>query len=694
MTLGEQLSDRLTDSVQYVPGVGPVRARLLERLGIHTVADLLEHFPCRHEDRRHLVPIARLVPGQEHTVCARVLAVQNLRTRRRGFSITKAAVGDGTGVLYAVWFNQPYLVDRLKRVRRLALHGKVRRRFGQLQMLSPEWEELDEEEQPVHSGRLVPIYPLTEGMSQKVMRTVVLNALQRYGRHIPEPFPVELRRRLELVDAQSAYRHLHFPASPELLERARRRLAFEELFLIQLGLRLLRRRYQESGEGVAHQPDGPLVRRFLDSLPFQLTGAQQRAIAEIRQDMERPVPMNRLLQGDVGSGKTVVAAWALVKAAEGGWQAAMMAPTEILAEQHHHRLQELLEPLGLKVALLSGSLGAGERRQVLEAISEGRVEVAVGTHALIQEGVRFQRLGLVVCDEQHRFGVRQRALLQGKGRAPDVLVMTATPIPRTLALTVYGDLDLSVLDELPPGRGGVTTRVYSSRRRGDAYRRAREAVECGHQVYVVCPLIEESEALQLRAAAQWAEELARREFAGLRVQLLHGRMPPAERRQVMERFRRGEIDVLVCTTVVEVGVDVPNATVMIVEGAERFGLAQLHQLRGRVGRGPAPSWCLLVTENPSREARARLEAFAQAADGFSVAEADLRLRGPGQFFGTRQHGLPDLRIADPLRDVELLLAARREAEAMIENFSIKSNPALFRALRRKLGEGLWLAAIS
>ncbi|KUK41795.1 MAG: RecG-like helicase [Clostridia bacterium 62_21] len=652
---------RLTDSVQYVKGVGPRRAVQFKKLGIETVGDLLYHFPRRYEDRRtSLAAVAR----HGDTVCLEgtVVAGQELKPRR-GLTITKLAVCDGTTTFYTVWFNQPYILRQLRPGARIAVAGKVDRSFGRVEIHVTEWEPAGG--QTLSTGRIVPVYAGTEKLPQKVIRGAVQAALE-VANEVREFLPPAVLHRQNLVELARALRQVHFPASLAEAEAARRRFIFEELFLLQVALARRRAMTHRATKPFRYGPDGPLVAALRESLPFRLTAAQERAWRQVAEDMQRPEPMQRLLQGDVGCGKTVVAVMALVKAQEGGLQGALMAPTEILAEQHYLKLQDILAPLGLKPYLLTGSLDQETRRANLEAIATGVAGIVVGTHALIQDEVKFARLGLVIIDEQHRFGVRQRAMLQDKGVTTDLLVMTATPIPRTLALTLYGDLDISIIDEMPPGRQPVQTFYVAPEGLERLYERIREEVARGYQVYVVCPLIEESEQLQSHAATELAAHLAERVFTSCRVGLLHGRMRPDAREEVMDAFRRGQIDILVTTTVIEVGVDVPNATGMVILDAERFGLAQLHQLRGRVGRGRARSWCALVGAPRTAEAKARLRALVATNDGFQLAEEDLRLRGPGEFFGVRQSGVPEFKIADPVRDVQILEAAREEARRVVE----------------------------
>lgn len=683
----------LETPVRYLRGVGPARARDLARLGLRTVGDLLRYFPRRHEDRREFLPVAALRPGEVQTVRGLVSAVEE-RHPRPGLSLLRVALSDRTGTVWGIWFNQPFRKPHFRRGTTAIFSGRVERRYGEWRMDNPEYE-IETGADPLHVGRLVPVYPLTEGVFQRPLRSLMREAVERFAPQVEEVLPPAVRERAGLVPAAQAYRDIHFPPDEESLEVARRRLAFEELFLLQLALALQRRQVKER-PGIPHPPDGERAREFRRRFPYALTAAQERAYEQIRADMEAPRPMNRLLQGDVGSGKTVVAAMAALKAAAAGYQCAFMVPTEILAEQHFRNLAPLLEPLGVRVGLLTGSLGEKERRRVREEAASGRVEVLVGTHALLSEGVLLPRLSLAITDEQHRFGVRQRAALAEKGVSPDVLVMTATPIPRTLALTVFGDLDLSVIDELPPGRRPVETFWLPSQRRKQAYAFARQEVEKGHRAYVVCPLVEESEKLQAEAATQLAERLRREDLRGLRVGLAHGRLSAQEREEVMHRFRAGDIQVLVATTVIEVGLDIPDATVMVVEGAERFGLAQLHQLRGRVGRGNEPSYCLLIGDPASEEARRRLQVMERTHDGFLIAEEDLRLRGPGEFFGWRQHGLPDFQVADLVRDLPLLESAREEAGRLVTEDPELVRPdhrPLRRLLLERYGDRLGLVKV-
>jgi ATP-dependent DNA helicase RecG len=573
-------------------------------------------------------------------------------------------------VLELVWYNQPYMKDTLNKLRnsQIVAYGIVKESPYGLQMETPEWEDLPDGADPdslLSVNRIVPIYPLTEGIRQKRMRQIIWNAVQ-YAHLAPEILPRSVRERLGLMPIQQALQQIHFPDDEQMIEPARQRLVFEEFFLMQLGVGLQRLRTRQE-RGIAMRIDADRLNEMLHRIvPFELTNAQKRVIHEIWNDMAQPHPMNRLLQGDVGSGKTIVAAAAILAAVDNQYQAAIMAPTEILAEQHYITLHRLFQPLGISVELLVGRLSNKQRQQARERIATGRGMVAVGTHALIQEGVSFARLGLAIVDEQHRFGVLQRAALRDKGIMPHVLVMTATPIPRTLTLTLYGELDVSVIDELPPGRKPVRTYWKTPEERLKVYAGVRKLVEQGRQAYVICPLIDESDKLQVRAAEQMAEHLQKDVFPDLRVGLLHGRMKPAEKEAVMEAFRAGELDILVSTTVIEVGVDVPNAAVIVIEDADRFGLAQLHQLRGRVGRSEHQSYCVLIADPKSEEGQRRMEIMTRTNNGFLIAEEDLRIRGPGEIYGTRQSGMPSFRVADLVKDMRLLEVARQEAFRLLE----------------------------
>ena len=673
----------LRTPLQFIKGVGPQRASQLERKGLSTVEDALFFVPLRHEDRTRLTPFRSLVPGQAATCSGVIVGVSPPPPGRSRVPFT-VMLRDASGYATASWFGWRYLSRVLKRGQQLVLHGRVGRYKGAIVLQQPDYEIVESgEDERLHTGRLVPVYSLTEGLPQRALRTLMWRLVEAHAAEIEEVLPENVRARRGLVGLAQAVRDAHFPETDAALAAAERRLSFDEGLLLQLGLAILRSRVARA-RGLALNPRGELVARLRARLPWKLTGAQERVWDEIRRDMAEPQPMHRLLQGDVGSGKTIVAALGVLTAIEAGYQAAVMAPTEILAEQHFMTFRQLLEPLGVRVTLLTSSIKPRERTTRRAVLASGEIECVVGTHALVQESVEFRRLGLVVVDEQHRFGVEQRARLRGKGEHPDLLVMTATPIPRTLALTIYGDLDVSVLDELPPGRRPIVTVSRPEGKRRAIYKFLREQVAGGRQIYVVYPLVEESEALDLKAATDMARHLADEVFPDLVVGLLHGRLGFEEKDSIMQRFKAGEIHVLVSTTVIEVGIDVPNASVMLIEHAERFGLSQLHQLRGRVGRGEWKSYCILLTSGRlTEEAQRRVDAMTSTNDGFRIAEVDLELRGPGEFFGTRQSGLPEFRAVDLLRDTALLEEARREATAIIARDRELSDAA-HRALRAAL----------
>jgi ATP-dependent DNA helicase RecG len=667
--------------LQFLKGVGPRRAGDLQRAGLATVEDLLCRFPIRYEDRGNFQPIAALRPGVPASVAGEILSCGLRLTRRRGFKIFEALIRDHTGTLRAAWLNQPFLQDVLHRQQRVVLFGSLEQRdLGGLQFTNPQYEVLsgrpgeDEEDETVHTGRIVPVYEKTGSVTPKMQRALVHRALQTLPPDLDDPLPPDLRQRLALPDRLAAFQAAHFPPADAALVDLNRfrtaaqvRLILEEFFLFQVGLALRRRRAAQDRKPRAVTVDDRIRASARAVLPFTLTPDQRKAVKEIVQDMERPQPMNRLLQGDVGAGKTIVALLAALVAMENSLQVAFMAPTEILAEQHFLNVRRLLERSRFRVELLTGSLPAARRRTVHAAAARGDVDLLVGTHALVQDPLQFRELGLAIIDEQHRFGVLQRATLREKGLHPDVLVMTATPIPRTLALTAYGELDVSTIRGLPPGRRPVRTIAKPESRRDEIYGFMRGQLEQGRQAYIIYPLVEESAKIDLKAATGMADHLAQEVFQAYRVALLHGRMKPDAKDRVMAAFVAGELHVLVSTTVVEVGVDVPNATVMLVEHAERFGLSQLHQLRGRVGRGGHQSYCVLLYQSPLSEVgRARLKALVDTTDGFVIAERDLELRGPGDFFGTRQSGIPTLRIGHIVRDQSIMEDARREAHAWIE----------------------------
>lgn len=680
--------------VQYIKNVGPRRAALLGRLDIRSVGDLLYHFPRDYDDRSRLRPAHAYSNGESATIRGQVVAAEDYKPRK-GLTIIKLAVHDGYGLFFAVWYNQPYIKRQLPVGVKLLVTGKVSRFNGIVQVQVVDYEVEDGSE-TLHTGRLVPVYPLTEQLGQRVLRSAVKAALDEWSGKIDEFIPDPMLAKYILPEIGAALHAVHFPGSPEEYRMARRRFVFEELLLHQLVLGLRRKKVVSGDKKHRYSQNKLWEERFLYNLPFTLTPGQKGAWQEITRDMEGRVPMYRLLQGDVGAGKTVVCALALLKAVDSGFQAALMAPTEILAGQHYQSINTYFAPLGLEAALLTGGMKKKEREALLERIKQGNIGVVLGTHALLQEDVEFNNLALVVIDEQHRFGVRQRALLQYKGSRPDVLVMTATPIPRTLALTVYGDLAVSTIAGLPPGRTPVKTLACRKYQTAGVYKYIREQVNQGRQAYIVCPLVEESEKIDVQSAVELAERLADEELSECRLGVLHGRMKREEKEAVITGFRKGDIDVLVSTTVVEVGVDVPNATVMLIIDAERFGLAQLHQLRGRVGRGTFPSRCYLVSDAVSDDALARLRAMTEITDGFLLAEKDLELRGPGELAGTRQSGSVNFKIADPVRDVRALQVARKEALTIIQKdpaLSGTEHRGLLEELKKRFEQGLLFSSI-
>ena len=678
-------SPRLDMRVQFLKGVGPKRAELFNKIGINTIDDLFYHFPFRHEDRSSLMPISFVQEGKAQTIKGKVLASAQRRSwKRRGFNILEVAVGDATGRIFCVWFNQPYLKNYFKVGQDLILYGKVERYAGRVQINSPEFEIISEGKLDSSDiGKIIPIYKLCEGLTQRYFRRILKRSLDAYLPKIVDTLPYDIRAGNNLLNLAKSLSDIHFPENLNQSKEAYRRLAFEEFFLFQIPI-VLRKLKKRQKKGLVHEVEGQLSDALGKSLPFRLTLAQNRVIGEIKQDMASSVPMNRLLQGDVGSGKTIVAMLASCFAIQGGYQVAFMVPTELLAQQHyqnsHHQLKDV------NAALLIGSLTRAKKTKLYQEIKKGKAQLIIGTHSLLEEKLEFKNLGLVVIDEQHKFGVSQRALLLGRGIDPDVLIMTATPIPRTLAITLYGDLDISVIDQLPPSRKPIRTQYLTEAKRQEVYRFIEEEIKKGRQAYIIYPIIEESFLLDLRAANQMYAILKKEVFPKFNIGLVHGQLNTKQQDKVMTEFKIGKVDILVATTVLEVGIDVPNASVMVIEHAERFGLSQLHQLRGRIGRGEHESHCILISRSQAEGAARRIRAMVDYADGFRIAEEDLRIRGPGEFFGKRQHGLSELKIANPLTQLQLLKRARAEAKRLVSldpNLEWRQNLSLRRRLKQK-----------
>ncbi len=695
----EKLSDV---SVRYLKGIGPKRVISFNKIGIYTIDDLFYYFPRRYEDRRVFVPITNLIEGKVQTIKATILTHQDRRSfYRRGLAIFEAVLGDATGQLSCVWFNQPYLKNYLKVGIELILYGKVERHEGRLQMNSPEIEILpDIEDNSLDAGRITPVYTLPAGIGQRTFRKIMKQALDLYLGKVSDFLPFDVRSRNNLANLAKSILGMHFPDDFKVQNESYLRFVFEEFLLFQIPL-LLRKLKRRSKEGITHDIEGQLSKEFVVSLTFELTEGQKHALEEIKKDMKSPQVMQRLLQGDVGSGKTIVALIAGLCAIQGGYQVAFMVPTEILARQHYDKISSQLLALSvqqrrIEIGLLSSSLEKKNKEELYRKIKDGEIDLVIGTHALLEESVEFKKLGLIVIDEQHKFGVGQRALLPQKGANSDVLIMTATPIPRTLAITLYGDLDISVISSLPPGRGTIKTLNFSQNNKEKAYEIVKAELVKGNQAYMVYPVIEESYALDIQGAKKMYQEFKVSEFKDFKIALIHGKLKNKEQDEIMRKFKNKECDLLISTTILEVGIDIPSATCMVIQHAQRFGLSQLHQLRGRVGRGRADSFCILISDPGTDEASARMEAMVKYNDGFRIAEQDLKIRGPGEFFGKRQHGLAELRLANPFTQLQLLHHARQEASKLIEvdpKLESRANLALKKRLSQRFPEYEKLAIV-
>ncbi|MFH1457828.1 MAG: ATP-dependent DNA helicase RecG [Candidatus Omnitrophota bacterium] len=681
--------------IRFLKGIGPKRERSFQKLGIHSIEDMLYYFPRRYEDRSRFVGISQLKEGEPQTIKGTVLARGEKQSwKRRRFKILEVVAGDETGRISCVWFNQGYLKDYFEIGATVILFGSIERYQGRLQMNSPEFEIVSKDaDESLNIGRITPIYFLPERSTQRHFRQVIKACLEEYVPVLCDTLPYDMRARNHLLNLAQSLIHIHFPDDLNTQKQAYERLSFEEFLLFQLPL-ILRKMKKKEKRGIAHKPQGALVGAFISNLPFKLTTAQEKVIQEIKLDMARPQAMQRLLQGDVGSGKTAVATVASMITIQGGYQVAFMVPTEVLARQHYNRISSQLgvrssELRQIKVGLLTSSANKKEKEKIYQGIKEGSLDLIIGTHALLEENVQFRNLGLVVIDEQHKFGVGQRALLPKKGANPDCLIMTATPIPRTLAITLYGDLDISIIGELPPGRVPIKTLHVREEDRPKAYKIAREQLDKGRQVYVIYPVIEQSYSLDMAGAKKMFTKLKAGVFKDFNLGLIHGRLKQKEQDEILQKFKDRELDILVSTTVLEVGIDMPHATCMIVEHAERFGLSQLHQLRGRVGRSIFESFCVLVSSAGTPEAKKRIEAMMNFSDGFKIAQQDLKIRGPGEFFGSRQHGLTELRIGNPLTQMQLLKRARLEAIRLLgldSHLELRQNAALKEKLSQRFPE--------
>lgn len=656
---------QLTDSINELKGVGEKVAVKLGKLGIFTVQQMIEHYPREYEDRREILAIENCIVGETNHICAKVCSKPQI-TKKNNKVIVSFQVKDESSHLMVTFFGQPYMKTQFKLGETYLFYGKVKQKYGYHEMESPQYQKVETNHLVEMATQITPVYPVTHKLSQKVIRGLIQNCLKEVLPQIEDSIPLAIREQYQLVSKAEALMGIHFPRDKEHFLEARKRLVFEELFMLQLSLYQLKADFGRKLLGVAHQIT-PEVKAFIEALPFDLTGAQRKIMKEIASDMKSQYAMNRLVQGDVGSGKTVIAAISLFIAVKDGYQGALMAPTEVLVRQHHQFIEAIMKPFNIKVGLLTGSTTAKQKRELLKAVQAKEIDILIGTHALIEENVEIPNLGLVITDEQHRFGVRQRLKLTEKGQLPDVMVMTATPIPRTLALILYGDMDISIIDELPPGRQPIQTNSVDSSYHPRIYRFIEKQIEEGRQCYIICPMVEENEKLDnLKNVVDYAEYLQGQVFPHIPITYLHGKMKPKEKNKRMEEFQENKAKILVSTTVIEVGVNVPNATLMVIENAERFGLSQLHQLRGRVGRGSHQSYCVLVTDSKNKVTQQRMKIMEESTDGFVIAETDLKLRGPGEFFGTKQHGLPEMKIANLYTDAHVLKEVQQCVKTLLE----------------------------
>lgn len=673
----------LEKEIQYIKGVGEARAKSLNKLGIYNLEDLITYYPRNYEDRGKSRPLSDVMEGEEVLIKARVVTpMQVIRTRNKKMTICKIIVSDGTDVCEIVWYNQPYLKQTLKTGMEYSFFGKISKKSGHIEMISPVF---DKEGLQNNTGKIIPLYPLTYSISQNQIRKIIENGLNLVKNTLKETMPEYILKEYNLVDINTAINEIHFPKNFESFEKARRRLAFEELLIMQLLLLNLKNQTLQKEQGIAFDKNIKMS-DIINTLPFKLTKAQLRALEDIDRDMEQDKVMNRLLQGDVGSGKTIVAIISAYKAVKSGYQMAIMAPTSILASQHLESFREVLEPFGIKCELLISNITAKKKREIIEKIKTGEIDVVIGTHSILQDNIEFKNLGLVITDEQHRFGVNQRKIISEKGKNVDKIVMTATPIPRTLALILYGDLDISVIDELPPNRQKIDTFAVSLAMEDRVNGFIKKQIEEGRQAYIVCPLVEESEEINAKSVLELFEKYQKQTFSEYRVAYLHGKLKQKEKDQIMEELKNGEIDILISTTVIEVGVNVPNASVMVIQNAERFGLAALHQLRGRVGRGEYKSYCILKYQGSSDNIRQRMKVMQDTNDGFVISEKDLELRGSGEFFGTKQHGIPEFKVANLFEDMDILKQAQNLAIKILDkdkNLEKPENKMLKEAINKK-----------